>query len=141
MISVARILRKWFILSGKLSEIGGIWPAYLATLPDDASVPANIAALYDTTPDNKGKDMRGNTVYRYGVQIHVRSNLYPIGYAKILELNLSLGDISNTQIEVDGIIYTMQNASASSGVLSIGMDEEKKRFHWTVNLLLTINEE
>lgn len=140
--SPADILKKYFILNGDVGFIGASWPAYTATLPDTTDIPDNIVSFFDSSPENKGRSVAAGTLYRWGVQIRVRAFSYCEGYEKCLSLNTKLDSIHREHITFEGVSYLIQNVTATTGIIPLGLEEgQKKRYHWSLNLLITINEE
>ena len=116
------------------------WPLYRNSLPDGNGVPDNAGAVFDTSPLVDGRYMSGGVVVEHpGVQLRVRSKDQQTGYAKIEDLVRTLETVTNVTVSTATETFVLQNVSRSSGVVSMGIDEQR-RWHHTANFLLTVKE-
>ncbi len=116
----------------------GDWPLYISSLPDGIDVPFESAAVYDTTPLVDGKLMNGTLVEAYGIQLHVRSSLYETGYRKLAGAVKTLAGVHGVDVTMpNSYVYEIVNVGVASDAVYIGPDE-KKRCHFTANLILKL---
>jgi hypothetical protein len=141
MNSACHILAKYLIdTHGGFNEPGssGTWPLYRAFMPDAPGLVADIACIYDTSPDLQGKRVvDGVLSKRNGIQIHLRSNGYDEGYEKLSDVVEDLAKVHGVLVTYDSTQYKIVNISVASDGIPIGQDE-KKRYHFTANFLARI---
>ena len=141
MNSAAHILATYLIdTHGGFTEPGssGTWPLYRSFMPDASGIAADIACIYDTTPDMQGKRVvDGVLSKRSGIQLHIRSDGYDEGYEKITDVVEDLAKVHGALVTFDTTQYEIVNISVASDGAPIGQDE-KKRYHFTANLLARI---
>lgn len=114
------------------------WPLYISSLPDVVSV-ALSAAVYDTTPDKKGRLLSGLEIWSYGIQIKIRSTTYLVGWQKAEAVSGFLMNLLNEYVSVDESSYTVEQFSQTSRILSLGQDEQRRSL-FAINGLVTIPE-
>lgn len=115
------------------------WPMYISHMPDGKNVKTNCGAVYDTPGVNDPRPMIGVVNPHQGIQIRIRSNDYEIGYAKIEDIAIALDIVVNDSITIGLEEYEVQNVSRASPIVSLGIEPgTKRRFHFTVNYLLTV---
>jgi hypothetical protein len=116
----------------------GEWPLYKTSLPDGSGIVFEAASIHDTTPVVDAKAMDGTYNQAHGIQIHVRSKLYETGYCKLAGVVKTLATVHGITVTMaDGNRYEIVNVSVASDAVYIGPDE-KKRVHFTANLLLKL---
>lgn len=143
--SPASIMRAYLIENdiGDITDPSdkGDWPLYISHLPDSRSVKTNAGAIYDTTGTSDLRSMTGQGYMHPGIQIRIRSRDYETGYTKIEDIANALDKVSFSTITIGSLEYRIQNVSRSSPIVSLGVESgTTRRFHFTVNFLLTIRE-
>ncbi len=137
----AQIVSRLIIAAGLGSapESSAAWPVYVSFLPAEID---NAVAVWDTGGTLDGRIMRtGNKVNHPGIQIRVRGPVYPTTFAKIQAIAESLDSVYNDTVSVNGIDYQVQNLSRTSDILPMGLEEgDRKRYHFTVNAILTVKQ-
>ena len=142
MTTPATIIRQLAIDAGLVSGASGaLWPSYIATVPDSASVASDLVSFFDTAPVIQTRTQDGQVYERSGLQVRVRAASYQAGYAKAQVLGAAFTDVLDRSVTVDITQYLVHNISPTSGILPVGMDAEHRWFHFTANFLLTINGE
>ncbi len=117
------------------------WPLYISHLPDGENVKTNAGAIYDTTGIQDLRSMTGEGYQHPGIQIRIRSRNYETGYAKIENIANALDVVAWGIITIDSLEYRIQNVSRTSPIVSLGVETGTvRRFHFTINFLLTIRE-
>ena len=141
MNSPCHILAQYLIEThGSFTEPNesGAWPLYRTFIPDVAGMIADIASIHDTTPVVEGKRVCDGVISEMsGIQIHIRSDDYDDGYDKLSGVVEDLAKIHGILLTYDSTPYEIVNISVASDVVAIGQDE-KKRYHFTANLLVRI---
>lgn len=118
-----------------------VWPLFTSHLPDLDNIKTNCGAIYDTTGVNDLRSMNGGVPQHPGIQIRIRSDDYETGYVKIEDIGNALDEVINQSFTIGDLEYELQNVSRTSPIVSLGMEEgTKRRFHFTINFLLTIRE-
>ncbi len=113
-----------------------VWPLYVNHLPDKVS---NAGAIHDTTGLKDGRYMIGFVPQKFGVQLMLRALDNQIGYAKIEDVAAGLDTIINAELSLDSGDYVIQNASRTSPIIPLGIEEgTRRRFLYTINFLLTM---
>ena len=119
---------------------GDSWPLYISHLPDGKNVKTDAGAIYDTAGTTDIRSMNGNVYQHPGIQIRIRASDYEVGYARIEEIVYKLDDVFNDVITINSVDYEIQNASRTSPIVSLGVEPGTvRRFHFTVNYLLTLS--
>ena len=117
----------------------GDWPIYTGHLPDGTNVETNAGVIYDTPGTQDMRSMNGKVPEHPGIQIRIRSNNRETGYVKIENIARALDDVFNASITIGTVAYLIQSISRTSPIISLGVEEgTKRRFHFTVNYVLTI---
>ena len=120
---------------------GDTWPLYDSFLPDGPQVETNCGAIYDTSGIMDGRYMSGPTIPHEGIQIRIRSSEKNTGYVKIEDIANALDEITLDSFEIGALEYELQNVSRATPIASLGVEPgTKRRYHYTVNYLLTIRE-
>ncbi len=116
----------------------GDWPLYKSSMPDGSGTVFEVASIHDTTPVTDTKAMDGTYTQAHGIQIHVRAKEYEAGRSKLSGVVEDLAKVHGVDVTMDdGNSYEIVNVSVASDAVAIGQDE-KKREHFTANLLLRI---
>ena len=120
---------------------GDTWPLYDSFLPDGPQVETDCGAIYDTSGIADERYMSGPTIPHEGIQIRIRSSEKNTGYVKIEDIANALDAVTLDSFEIVALEYELQNVSRSSPIASLGVEPgTKRRYHYTVNYLLTIRE-
>lgn len=114
----------------------GDWPLYVSSLPDGNGVPANAAAVYDTSGVKIARLNNGTNVFQYGVQVFIRSSDYIIGHGKASELESLLEGLLNEKVTIGEEVYVINTFNQTSPVLVLGQDPDTRRDAFTINGLL-----
>jgi len=138
----SEIIAQYMISTASLfttPSASGSWPLYLSSLPDGINIDDDVAAIYDTSAYLQGKHMGGSLDQRYGIQFMFRSVNHKTGYEKAKTIIDAVQNIHNVDEVLGGNTFRIENISASSGVLSLGVEEgTKQRYLFSLNLLATI---
>jgi len=114
------------------------WPVYLNFAPDQ---PDDIVTVYDVEGIDDGREMRGGQVIKHpGVQLRIRSRLYPTGSNKGFRLRDALDAILNASVTVETKNYKVSSVQRTSDVLALGLEENGSRQLFTINGLITYGE-
>ena len=120
---------------------GLTWPLYDSNLPDGPQVETDAGAIYDTSGVLDNRYMSGEVSQHFGFQLRIRSRDKNVGYTKIEDVSSALDDVKLATFSIGSLDYSIQNISRSSTIVSLGVEPgTKRRFHFTVNYLLTIRE-
>ena len=115
---------------------GSAWPLFVQHMPPK---PSNAGSIYNTAGVTEQRQMSGLVPIHQGIQIRIRAISEETGYAKIEDIASALGEIFEETVEIDPEEYVIQNASQTSDIVSLGIEEgPKRRFLFTVNFLLTL---
>lgn len=119
------------------------WQIYIGQMPDGKETPNDIIALYDESGVKDGRLMSGPLVQHPGVQVILRTTDYKTGWAQMKLIFELFESVLRTQVVIDTITYNIQNISITSPILPLGVpdDDTKRRDLFSLNVLLTINEE
>lgn len=118
-----------------------VWPLFETSMPED---PNNCACLYDTAPVEDGTLQKtSNRIEHWGIQLKVRHREYTEGWVKAKAAFDSLMAVSNQVVVVDEDSYLVHAATATAGVIPLGVELEgtKRRELFTVNFLATITQQ
>lgn len=115
----------------------GDWPIYVGMLPDE---PDEAIAIFDTAGTLDGRLMAtGETIEHPGIQVRVRGFNYAPTKAKIDAIAVAISSQSGSQVELDGDTYVLKNISRRGSVNNLGIgDDDKSRYHFTLNAITTI---
>ena len=114
------------------------WPLYVGFMPDGSGIKTELCSIYDTSPQKDGRSMEGPVFQHYAMQLKIRSDDYVMGYAKLEEIASDLDAIHNETITISDAEFQIQNITRS-GVIPLGMEpSSKKRFLFTVNLVVAM---
>jgi hypothetical protein len=139
--SPAKVIQRVLVSNG-VAAVGGQWPIYIGYLPDDAT--DQSMAVYNTAGTVDGRDMRlGNKIIHPGVEVRIRSQGYEIAFNKAVEVARLFDSVKQLVIDVEGVIYRIQNISRTSDIQYMGVEEigDRKRHNQTVNAIITIRKE
>ena len=114
------------------------WPVFVSFLPD---VPDESICVYDTAGRLDGRLMlTGEQVEHPGIQIRVRGKDYSDTHKKAQAIAVELDSQKRKLVELEsGEFFTLINFSRTGSILSLGMEQEgdRRRFHFTINAVLT----
>lgn len=120
---------------------GDDWPLYVSHLPDNKNVKTDAGAIYDTAGTSDIRSMTGENYEHPGVQIRIRSRVYETGFVKIEDIANALDTVVQADVEIGDLEYRIYNVSRTSPIASLGVEPgTTRRFHFTINFLLTIRE-
>jgi len=138
--SPAALIAKWLKDNSLANEYNnGTWPVFISITPDSKSIPHNCITVYDTSPAKDARSMTGTLDGRFGIQIKVRSIDYETGYKKAEDVGAEIDTILQAGIELDDEEYVIYNASRSTPVTYIGLEQgTKRRYFFVVNFLVKI---
>jgi hypothetical protein len=121
------------------------WEVFTGYMPDQ---PNKAICVYDTAGRLDGRIMRtGEQIVHPGIMILLRSDTYPEGYNQIKEIAnqldlVCLPVLGRTVILNSTAIYTLQNISRTGDIHPLGMmEDDRKRFHFSINAVLTLRKE
>jgi len=119
------------------------WPIYISHTPDGNDIEDNALTIFDTASVKDGRLMTGSNILHQGVQVLVRANNYTLGWQRSKLLFDLFESVLRNQVLLDACIYTIQSINITSPILPIGIaeDDTKRRDLFSINILLTINEE
>lgn len=105
-ISPAVVIQQWAVnqLLGADPDVLplGLWPIYVATVPDGAGAPSNLVSIYDTGETPQGTRLRtGEQIVRFNYQFAVRTIRYPIGYVKARQFAKALEKVNRVPVVVN----------------------------------------
>ncbi len=136
--SPAELLRASVVagLFGTEPTAAGAWPVFVGHMPDE---PDNVICVYDTTGLTDGRiQSNGETIRHPGWQVRVRATDHPTGYAKIAAIRNHIDGIIREGIVIGTHSYTIQAATLTGGVQTIGQEPEgTRRDNFTINGILT----
>ena len=117
------------------------WLLYTSHLPDNKDVETEAGAIYDTAGTSDIRSMTGENYEHPGIQIRIRSRNYETGYVKIEDIANALDAVVWDDVEIGALEYRIYNVSRTSPIVSLGVESgTARRFHFTINFLLTIRE-
>jgi hypothetical protein len=126
----------------ELGSASGTWPVFVSFLPAE---PDNAICIYDTTGRLGGRLMEnGLQIEHSGIQIRVRGDVYPDTWNKANAIAIALDQQIRRSIAISGEnSYILHNASRTGSIIPLGLDPEdqRRRFHFTINTLLTISQQ
>lgn len=132
---------RWLLIQteqGVAPSSVGAWPVFVSIEPDR---PDNCITVYDTEGILEGRiQTTGEVVEQLGVMLRVRSQNYPLGYSKCLNLQRELDQqIYRRQVTVQNSTYVVHSLTRRGSILAIGKDRgNSDRFIFTLNYTLTI---
>ena len=144
----SEILRQLLIIKGlgvlpSTREKTDPWPVYISHEPDGDEEDTNLITIYDVSGVKDGRLMTGSLVQHPGCQIRIRSRPFLVGWSRAKAIFELFESVLREELVIDTITYSIQNISITSPILPLGImeDDTKKRDIFTLNVLLTINEE
>lgn len=114
------------------------WSIYVASEPNS---PDAVVTVYDTEGRIDGtSNPDGEAQEYFGVQVRVRAEDHPTGYAKARAIADSMDrDVWRDTATVGGTSYCVQSIARTSSVLALGTDKPAGRRHlFTINALAEI---
>lgn len=138
----AEVLMRYLVANniGSTHTSGDAWPCYISTLPDGAAIANNAIGIFDTQGIQLGRLLQtGEVIERHGIQVLVRSESYKTAWAKSVALTDHLDAIIHGEVSIDGDTYTIHNASRTSSIIPLHMEDGgSMRYLLSSNYLLTI---
>jgi hypothetical protein len=111
------------------------WPVFISSLPEFAKP---LAVVYDTAPIKDGRLSNGENIFHYGIQLRIRCMTHQEGWDKLQTVCAEM-EVQQTEVELDGVIYIINNVSQSSSVLPLGTGgDAKRRYEFTVNFMVSL---
>lgn len=116
------------------------WPSFISSAPDGESTPDNIVSFYDTEGLELGRRLDGGAYSdRNGVQLRARAVAYQDGWDKMTAIQSFLDSLHRLTVSIGTDTYMIHTSTRTSPLLPIGNeDNTKRRFLFTLNILLTI---
>jgi len=138
---IADIVRKYLLDQNLgVADTSATWAIFSGLLPD---LPDEAIACYDVGGRFDGRSMRTGEKFEHpGVQVTIRGFDYTTTLNKSNAICQSFDFQYGTVVEVSsGHIYTLQNISRTSPLISLGIGEDdRRRYHFTINAVLTLKE-
>ena len=138
--STASVIAAHLIAEGIFTDPDavGSWPLSISHLPNN---PDNAGAIYDTTGLKDGLLMEGTVIYKYGLQMLIRSFVYGDGRTKANAVASEMESITDDSVVIGATTYTLQNISQVGSVLFLGIEQGSKRRNlFSINFLATIGQ-
>ena len=136
--SPAEIVRQLLVDTGH-GSVAGTWPVFVSFMPDE---PDAALCVYDTAGEMDGRLMHnGEQIEHPGIQVRVRSGLYPEAWNKARAVAIALDNVHKNIVAMSSEdAYLVSNASRRGAVIPLGMEMEgsRRRYDFTVNAVLTL---
>ncbi len=130
-MSPGSIVLDYLQANGYADADGGAWPGYVEAMPAD---PDNAMAVRDTHGKLDGKLMRsGEVIAHPGIQLMIRGADYDETWDKANEIAKFLDETHNA-VSGDFVITSL---SRSTPLLSLGKEQGRQRFVFSVNWTIT----
>ena len=114
------------------------WPVFISRLPKS---PIAALCVYDSIVALDGRiQQSGEVIEHPGIQIRVRDDKYPDGYAKAKEAREALDGFKKTIVTHDSISYTIHTVKRTTGILPLGENPETSAMEFTINAIITISD-
>ena len=139
--SPAQVLGQYMIDQGLFgSDRSADWALFVGSLPDK---PTRCACVYDTAGMQDGRSIRSGQLFEHpGCQLRGRggSSDYELGFQKMNDAHEELSLAQNVWVYLDSSVYVIQNISATSTIIPLGMEPgSTRRMGWTCNFILTLS--
>ena len=123
-------------LAQRGGSVGATWPIYTGSMPPDSN---QAICAYDTTGISDGRLMNGGLhIVHPGVQLLFRSTNSTTGYDHAATIVRALDEsVYQMDIDLSNAFYVLQNASRRGSLISLGLEEGKLRWLWSINVVLT----
>lgn len=117
-----------------LPDENGDWPAYCGILPEPSvTVKMRALGIFDSEGIKQHRLQSGENIERQAVQILLRADDYPVGWAKIVQLRNEL-DALKIVVDAGTYVFYVPNISRSS-VIPLGqIDASKRRWDFSLNM-------
>lgn len=144
--SRAAIMKRLLKDNSVVQEVGAsgaTWPCYLASLPEE---PDNAVLVLDSTSVKDGRLMSGPVIEHYGVQFIVRSRTYPLGWAKIQQIQALLDTVFRETVTLGSgsaaVEYTLMAVTRTASAIPLGADptSDQRREIFSLNVTTTIRQ-
>ncbi len=140
--SPADVLRTYLLtvtsLALSLPSLGGKWPVFVGTMPDDQD---SALCIYDTQGIGDGRIMKtGQSIRHPGLMIRARG----LHYRPTFDKMKSIGDLLDTVLMQTVIMdettqYLIQAVSTTSDIIPLGEESHKRRESFVLNGRITLN--
>lgn len=122
---------------GAVPATGVVWPITYSLLSDAGD---NAIVVYDNAGRMDGRiHDTGESIEHPGVMVRVRAGTQNVAGLRIRQIADRLDIIKGAQVAIEGKSYTI-DAVTRGPVISLGQEEGRHRFHFTVNAVATIRE-
>jgi len=135
--SAAQVVHQYLLDNGLADESGGTWPIWVSFLPDEPNV---ALAIYDTPGTSDGRIMQGSKIIHPGIQITIRTPIYPDGVTKAFAIAEALDNQIKSVVAVESdLSYILHNVSRQGDINALGIDpdDRQRRHYWTINAVVT----
>ena len=113
---------------------------YVSALPDGDAVPDDACSIYDTAGNRDGST-RDMTNFNYGIQIRLRAISYQDGWENLWMISRHLCSMGCQEVELEERVFNISSVIQTTQVIPIGVEDgSKRRFHFTVNLIVSMKE-
>lgn len=136
--SPAHVLGTYLVAQNLLDlpATGAAWPHWVNFKPEN---PHQAVVFYNTRGKMDGRLMRsGQTVEHPGIQTLVRAADDPTAFAKIQALAVAMDGIKNSLVVVDGVTYTIEAMTRTSGFFAVGQEQGNTRRLYSTNHTITL---
>lgn len=138
--SPAKIIQKLLIAEeyGVVPGPDAVWPIFHSNLPDTPDTQNNAICVYDMAGVMDGRVQKTrDSVEHPGIQVRVRGVNQDQAYTKIREVLPILDNILREAITIDGVSYLVQAVTRVGTIVPWRIVDEKRRFSFTVNFIMT----
>jgi hypothetical protein len=137
MASPAQTIASLLVVEGLASRQadGTDWPVQVGEEPD---APDNTLTVYDTGFDQDGRGLRGERTQWPTIQVRVRSEDYPIGWEKGVEIQALFDAINRASVSVGTEIWNIEAIHISNPLMPIGEQEQGLRKLFVLNAALNL---
>jgi hypothetical protein len=135
MITASRVVREILLKSGLVvADFSKDWCCVLKVMPDGIGVRDNLFAVADVEGALGDRYIStGEIVMHPHVRIMCRSNLYDMGYSKMLHVTDVLDVVTNYEVTIENETIALHKTSRQSGILSNGLDVTMRRYLFTLD--------
>lgn len=141
MISPSRIVAYWLIQKGLAGSLdsGEAWPVYMSRMPDAPDRQNECVSIRDTSGIMDGKYQGdGEQIEHPGIQIRLRSLLYPDGWEKMRKISTELDKVKMDVVNSGGEKNTLVAFRRTSNVIHLGSEVGTNRELFTFNGTVTV---
>lgn len=137
MNSPAEVIYQFLLDEGLADDSGGAWPLHISFFPD---LPHAALCIYDTAGEPDGRIMQGPKIEHPGIQVQIRTPIYPDGWAKARAIADAFDNQIKTVVAVDDdASYILHDISRRGTIIPVGVDEQdgQRRHYFTINAVVT----